>query len=128
MSLATILAVFVGGFFGAALRYALSAPLNARAAAERAMLPWGTLFVNSTGAFGFGVVSALVVDPLLRQALLTGFMGAYTTFSTLMLEIDTRLRGGRLWAAIFYAVVSFVGGPFWVALGKIFTDVFIPTV
>ncbi|MBE3562629.1 MAG: CrcB family protein [Hydrogenibacillus schlegelii] len=112
--------VFAGGFFGAILRYLASAPLNARAAASGAALPWGTLGVNLSGAFLFGALeSALPLSSALRPLLLTGFLGGYTTFSALMLEIDDRWQNRRP-AAVAYAALSFLGGPIAVLLGAAF--------
>lgn len=53
--------------------------------------PWETFIVNITGAFVLGFLftlfsDRLVVAPWLRTALLVGFLGSYTTFSTWTLE------------------------------------------
>jgi CrcB protein len=53
--------------------------------------PWGTFTVNVTGSFVLGFLVAafahrFVVHPDLRIAVTVGFLGAYTTFSTLALE------------------------------------------
>ncbi|RKQ88538.1 fluoride efflux transporter FluC [Brockia lithotrophica] len=113
--------VFAGGFFGAILRYLLSAPLNTRAFASGAALPWGTLAVNLSGAFTFGLLDAVLPLPSpFRPLLLAGFLGGYTTFSALMLEIDDRWQNRRP-AAILYAGISFLGGPIFVYFGYLLT-------
>lgn len=59
--------------------------------------PWGTLVVNILGSFFFGIVWSLAEERLLisgetRLIILTGFMGAFTTFSTFMFETSALLR------------------------------------
>ena len=58
--------------------------------------PWGTLIINVSGCFLFGFVWTLAEDRLLispqtRLVVLTGFMGAYTTFSTFAFETSQML-------------------------------------
>lgn len=71
-------------------------------------LPWGslplaTIIVNVSGSFAFGVVWAAAeggrLSPQTRLAVLSGFMGAFTTFSTFAFETGQMLREGRPWAA-----------------------------
>ncbi len=59
--------------------------------------PWGTLTVNAVGCFLFGLVwtlaeQRLVISGPTRIVLLTGFMGAFTTFSTFAFETGEFLR------------------------------------
>jgi CrcB protein len=59
--------------------------------------PWGTLVVNASGCLLFGFVWALAEERLAirgetRFILLTGFMGAYTTFFTFAFETGALLR------------------------------------
>jgi CrcB protein len=66
--------------------------------------PYGTLAVNLTGCFLIGLFDALAtgsfaLGPTGRLLLMTGFCGAYTTFSTLILETANLLRDGELWRA-----------------------------
>ncbi len=72
--------------------------------ATGAGFPYGTLVVNVTGCFLIGVFDGLatgrgVLGPTGRLLLMTGFCGAYTTFSTLILETAGLLRDGELWRA-----------------------------
>jgi CrcB protein len=90
-----IILVFLGGSLGAAARYGLSQWVNARTLGS---FPWGTFVVNITGCVMIGVVSAqasrlggtafLLID--------VGFIGAYTTFSSLSYE-TLRLMGAEGW-------------------------------
>ena len=65
-------------------------------------LPWGTFIVNVSGSFLLGLFVTLLgerfaVAPWVRASLTIGFLGAYTTFSTLSLE-SYRLLEGRSYA------------------------------
>jgi CrcB protein len=84
----TVLLVGVGGFFGAVARYVVDGWVVERTGAT---FPWGTLAVNLSGAFVLGLLFALTVErgalpAEIRAPVLIGFIGAYTTFSTLALE------------------------------------------
>lgn len=84
----TLVLIGIGGFFGAIARYLVDGWVVARTGAT---FPWGTLVVNLSGAFVLGVLFALTVErgvlaAEVRPPVLIGFIGAYTTFSTLALE------------------------------------------
>ena len=86
-------AMALAGSLGAYARFRLSTPLN------RARFPWGTFAVNVSGAFLLGLLEGAGVD---GDALLicgTGFLGAYTTFSTWMVEARPA-RLGYLFASM----------------------------
>ena len=58
------------------------------------IFPWGTFLVNISGAFAIGVVFAVLKhrewgSPVLHTAITVGFLGGYTTFSTLMIDSYT---------------------------------------
>lgn len=78
----------IGGFAGAIARYALDGWVVSRTGGS---FPFGTLAVNLTGSLLIGVLFAMTVErgvlsAELRAPLMIGFVGAYTTFSTLALE------------------------------------------
>ncbi|MBN2259105.1 MAG: fluoride efflux transporter CrcB [Clostridiales bacterium] len=82
--LKNIIYVGIGGFFGSTARYILSRLMNTH-------FPYGTLFVNSLGSFliGFLTYKFLKSSSIPQEYILlftTGFIGAFTTFSTYMLE------------------------------------------
>lgn len=72
-----VLALAAAGALGALLRYLAGVALPARRS-----LPWGVLLVNVVGSFVAGLGVAAVDDPVLRLAIISGFCGGLTTFST----------------------------------------------
>ena len=84
----TIMGIMVAGALGAWLRYALDGVISQRTSAA---FPWGTFVINISGSLVLGILFTLLtermtVEPWLRSTLTMGFLGAYTTFSTLTLE------------------------------------------
>jgi CrcB protein len=97
----------LAGAAGTLLRYPL-AGVTQRMCGER--FPWGTLAVNALGCFLFGLVWVMAEDRLLisgraRFLMLTGFMGAFTTFSTFAFE-TTQLLDDAQWGL---ALVNLAG-------------------
>ena len=80
--------VGLGGFAGAVLRWLVDGWVSER---NPTSFPFGTLVINLTGSFLLGALFAWVIErdvlpPDVRLPLMVGFLGAYTTFSTFMLE------------------------------------------
>lgn len=73
-------------------------------------LPYGTLAVNLIGCFGIGVAARVIQDEMMRLALITGFLGGFTTFSAFGLETLTLMRAGAFGTAIAYVTASNIGG------------------
>jgi CrcB protein len=82
------------GGLGACARVLLGAAVDARASSA---FPWGTLVVNVVGAFALGVLAGAGVGGDAWTLAATGFLGAFTTFSTWV--VDARLLGARLGTA-----------------------------
>jgi len=102
-----VLLVGIGGFAGAVARWVVDARISAWTGGS---LPWGTFAVNVSGSFFVGLLFALVVERAtlpteLRGPLMIGFLGAYTTFSTLALESWRMIEDG----AWLYASANLVG-------------------
>ena len=114
-----ILAVLVGGFFGAFTRYLLSQAIQSWSGKA---WPYDILLINLTGAFVLAFVSTLadaafLIGPTRRLLINTGFLGAYTTFSTLALGDILLLSKGAWIPALIYLLVSICGGIVAVLLG-----------
>ena len=106
----------LAGASGALTRYGIQSAVT-QALGRSTVL--GTLLINVSGAFVLGLVLALIDErgsiPLYwRPVIATGFLGAYTTFSTLMYESFNRFETGDLATAGANVVAS-------VALGLLAT-------
>jgi CrcB protein len=119
-----LILVGAGGFIGAISRYMLDSRITAWTGGS---FPWGTLVVNVSGSFAIGVLFALIVERAamsadLRAPLLIGFLGAYTTFSTLTLESWRMIEDGswllaaaNLGGSVAIGMFAIVAG---IALGR----------
>ncbi|MCB2188987.1 MAG: fluoride efflux transporter CrcB [Deltaproteobacteria bacterium] len=98
---AKLLWLALAGGLGALARYGLGGLVQRLLPGG---FPWGTAGVNLLGSFLFGLIWSLAAERAaisaeLRLIVLTGFMGAFTTFSTFMFETSELLRTGQwLWA------------------------------
>lgn len=101
------LAIAAGGALGSALRYLFSLWL----AAPSNPLPWHTLAVNVLGSLALGWVARSNLFGR-RQALfvMVGFLGSFTTFSTLAHELVTAAHHDGAEAAAVYAAATMVFG------------------
>ena len=104
-------AIFAGGAVGAVLRVWLGRQF----AAGPTAWPWATFSVNVTGSFALAYFATRLQERLpqstYRRPLLgTGFCGAYTTFSTMQVEILQMIDGHRYGLASGYAAASIAAG------------------
>jgi len=93
-----LLCLTLGGALGALIRYVLSGFVYKVIGTD---FPYGTLAVNLIGCFVMGFSIALadtkfVIGPNMRLFLMIGFLGAFTTFSTFMLETDNLLKDSEM--------------------------------
>ena len=107
MRAAAIAGIAVLGGIGASARFLLDA-----AVAERAgrAFPWGTLAVNLSGAFALGSITGAALHGDDMRLAGTGFLGAYTTFSTWVLETHRQGEDGRLGGAAANLLASLAAG------------------
>jgi CrcB protein len=116
-TLAGFVAVGVGAVLGAWARWGLSAWLN-----PGRSLPLGTLAANLLGGFLIGAAIAWLdrhpaLDPVWRLFLVTGFLGALTTFSSFSAESFAMLQRGESFLAITHAGLHLAGSLFALAIG-----------
>lgn len=106
----TIGAIAFGGALGAVLRHSVNV---AAAHLFGTGFPWGTLSVNVAGSFLMGALIAVFAHfwqppQEMRLFLITGFLGAFTTFSTFSLDASVLWERGALLAAGGYVIASVV--------------------
>ena len=97
-----LLLIGLGGFAGAISRYLVDGFVTDRTAGA---FPWGTLAVNLSGSFVLGLLFAMTAERAIlpadiRGPVMIGFIGAYTTFSTFMLESWVLIENGSYTAAV----------------------------
>ncbi len=112
-----VLALCIGACAGALARWGLSLWLNPGGA-----IPWGTLAANLVGGYLVGVCVAVFqalpeLDPVWRLALVTGFLGALTTFSSFSAEVVLMLQAERYGLAAGTAVLHLAGSLLLTVLG-----------
>ena len=122
--LGKIISIAVGGAFGAVARYLINvSPQNA--VFDKFPLP--TFVINITGSFLIGFLMILFADKYssnenLRMAIIVGFLGAFTTFSTFEMEMFGLVREKQLITAFVYLALSilvgFIGVVAGVSLGR----------
>jgi CrcB protein len=103
VSAALLVGVGLVGGLGAVARLLLDAAVSSRLGRG---LPFGTLAVNLTGSFALGVVVAAVVSDDWLKLAGTGFLGAYTTFSTWAFESHRLAEEGRGRPAVLNVALS----------------------
>lgn len=107
-----IFLVMAGGGLGAVSRYGVGL-MSARL--WGAQFPWGTLAVNLAGCFLIGLLFALSerarwLTPDVRLLLITGYLGALTTFSTFSLETVNASRSGMILLPLANITINNVTG------------------
>ncbi len=108
-----VLAICIGACVGALARWQLSLWLNT-VTLGGIDLPFGTLTANLLGGYLVGICVAVFhampqLDPVWRLALVTGFLGALTTFSSFSAEVVTMLMQQRYALALGTAALHLLG-------------------
>jgi len=113
------LVVGAGGFLGAMARYGVGLLVMQRWTRD---FPLATLLINVSGSFLLGLFSTWAterasLDPALRLLVATGFVGAYTTFSTFEYETQRLAESGAHAWAFTNVIISVAAGYLAVHLG-----------
>jgi fluoride exporter len=111
-ALKKLILVMCGGSLGAASRYSIGL-LAAKIWGTH--FPWGTLTANLLGCFLIGLIFALadrvrLLSPDIRLLLITGYLGALTTFSSFSLETVNAGRAGLALQPLANILVNNAGG------------------
>ena len=122
--LGKILSIAIGGAFGAVARYLINiSPLSS----VFDKFPFPTFVINITGSFLIGFLMIIFADKYssndnLRLAIIVGFLGAFTTFSTFEMEMFGLFKDKQLITAFLYlalsVIVGFLGVVAGVSLGR----------
>lgn len=105
-----VIAICIGACIGALARWQLGLWLSAGGG----LIPWGTLVANLIGGYMVGVCVATFqsmpqIDAVWRLLLVTGFLGALTTFSTFSAEVVGLLQQDRYALALGIASLHLFG-------------------
>jgi len=122
------MAIGIGGFVGALLRFYISAVVIRFSGDDYRFL--GTLTVNLVGCLAIGVLMTVAakttfVSPVMQKFLITGLLGSLTTFSTFAFESLDLIQDGRYGAAMMKISVSLIVGLLLVWLGMLLAGVFV---
>jgi fluoride exporter len=118
-----IVLIGLAGLAGTLARYWLSGWVDQRWSTA---FPAGTLLVNLAGCFFIGFLfhasgEHYFVDPIVRVAVLTGFLGGFTTFSSYGVQTFNLMRDGEMALAALNVVLSNVAGMIFVWAGYMFS-------
>ncbi len=115
------LLISIGGILGANARYLVSTWAASRISVS---FPYGTLIVNGSGSFLMGLFLTMLADrfrgsPQASLLVATGYLGAYTTFSTFTYETIALARRAAIRAAMINALGSVGAGIVGAMLGML---------
>lgn len=114
------LAVMGGGAFGCLARFMLSRWIQT--ISNHKDYPWGIFVCNVLGCLLMGILAGILihrleVGPLWRAAILIGFLGGFTTFSSFSIDTITLMQQGDMMSAlsnivltVFFCLVATAGG------------------
>ena len=120
-----IISLVVGGALGTTLRYFFSGIIYKITGSD---FPYGTLAVNIAGCFIIGFLVSItetkfILGPNSKVLLMVGFCGAFTTFSTFILETANLMKDGQISRAFLNLFVSLVLGFVFLRAGMIMGEV-----
>jgi CrcB protein len=104
-------AIAAGGALGAPARYELALAVPT----AKAGFPWSTFWINVSGSLVLGALVSLVIERwpptrYVRPFAGIGFLGAYTTWSTFMVDTDLLVRSHHFPVAGAYVVATLLSG------------------
>lgn len=116
-----LLVLSVGGVLGTLARYFLSDAVCRHAGGR---FPYGTLVVNAAGCFLIGFLGSIsqakaYFGPQMRLFFMVGFCGAFTTFSTYILETNGLFQGGHIRTALMNIIGGVLVGFFMLKVGMV---------
>ncbi len=116
-----IISLIVGGALGTTLRYFFSGTIYRLTGSD---FPYGTLAVNVAGCFIIGFLVSItetkfILGPNSKVFLMIGFCGAFTTFSTFILETANLLKDGQASRAFLNLLISLIIGFVFLRAGMI---------
>ena len=123
--MAKLLSLITGGAIGTIARYLLSGISHQLFGTN---FPYGTLFVNLIGCFLIGFLVSIseekfLLTPNVRLLLMVGFCGAFTTFSTFILESSNLIRDGETIKAFLNVIGSVALGFIVFRLGILLAEI-----
>lgn len=113
-------AIALGGALGAPARYGVAQLIHVGPNG----FPWATFWTNISGSFALGIILAVILERFppsqyLRAFAATGFLGAYTTYSTFAVETDLLVKDGHAATGLAYTGLSLLAGfaAVWAGIG-----------
>jgi len=111
VQLDVLAAIAAGGALGAPARYEVAQIIHV----AKDTFPWATFWTNVSGSFALGLLLVLIIERYppsryLRPFVATGFLGAFTTFSTFAVETDLLVKDGHAALGVAYAFASLAAG------------------
>jgi CrcB protein len=108
---AVLAAIAAGGALGTPARFEVAQLIHV----APGTFPWATFWTNVSGSFLLGFLLILLIERFppttyLRPFFATGFLGAFTTFSTFAVETDVLIKDGHALIGITYALGSIAAG------------------
>ena len=108
MSIFTLFAVGLGGAFGALCRHKITAHFKPRL---KGLFPWHTFAINATACFIAGCALAATphMGDIAHLALAMGFLGGFSTLSTMNCEAVDLMVGGHAGFGVAYLAATYAG-------------------
>lgn len=108
------LIVGTGGIFGAISRYVVGKIFRKVIGKDH---PIATFFINTTGSFLIGYLSAKYIPYEYKLFFIAGFLGSFTTYSTFMFEVSKYIKNKKFTKAFIYLFSSIIFGILSVGIG-----------